>query len=407
VARQSTGGLMVRRHKDGRLVYAIRFRALGKRRCITLGTSEEGWTRKTAEEELQNVLADVRRGIWTPPRSRRPEERPRPTDPTFHEFAAEWFRAHRHEWRESTRDDYRWQLELHLLPFFADHRLSEITIAEVDSYTTMKVAAGKLSPTSINKTLTRLAQILELAVEYGLLDRNPARGRARRVKAVAPRRVHLDRADQIESLLEAAGALDARGRGPRLRRGLLATLVFAGLRLGEALALRWRDIDLAAGTIEVGNSKTDAGIRQIEMLPVLRDELSTYKASTVGSSPDDLVFSTGRGRALSQSNVRNRVLAGAIAEANRRRLEAGLSELPVTPHGMRRTYISALLAVGETVPFVMAQVGHANPQVTLTIYAKLMLRKDGERERLRRLLVGVDEEESNPTSSPLSHAASP
>jgi hypothetical protein len=46
-------------------------------------------------------------------------------------------------------------------------------------------AAG-LSPTSINKTITRLAQILEVAVEYELIDRNPAKGKRRRVKSWWP-----------------------------------------------------------------------------------------------------------------------------------------------------------------------------------------------------------------------------
>jgi integrase len=55
-------------------------------------------------------------------------------DPTFHEFASEWFRAHRGEWAPNTALDYEWQLRNHLLPFFAAHRLSQITIAEVDRY---------------------------------------------------------------------------------------------------------------------------------------------------------------------------------------------------------------------------------------------------------------------------------
>ncbi|MHB8659871.1 MAG: tyrosine-type recombinase/integrase, partial [Solirubrobacteraceae bacterium] len=64
--------------------------------------------------------------------------------------------------------------------------LSRITIAEVDRYKAAKVREGALSPTSINKTITRLAQILEVAVEYELIDRNPAKGRRRRVKASRP-----------------------------------------------------------------------------------------------------------------------------------------------------------------------------------------------------------------------------
>jgi len=77
-------------------------------------------------------------------------------------------------WRESTRLDYRWQLAHHLLPFFARHKLSEITVQEVDRYRQAKVRAGRLSGESINKTISRLAQILDEAIEYGLLERNPA-----------------------------------------------------------------------------------------------------------------------------------------------------------------------------------------------------------------------------------------
>jgi integrase len=139
--------------KGGRS-FALRFSAYGRRRYLTLGTSEEGWTRPRAEEQLANVLADVRRGIWKPPEP----EPARPTlgsDITFHEFASEWFEGMCHEGlRRSTLDDYRWQLSNHLLPFFARHRLSEITIAEVDRYRQAKVREGELSATSINKTIT-------------------------------------------------------------------------------------------------------------------------------------------------------------------------------------------------------------------------------------------------------------
>ena len=64
---------------------------------------------------------------------------------------------------------------------FASCRLDQITVESVDRYRLGKVRAGKLSVTSINKTLITLAAILEAAVEYEMIDRNPARGRRRRV----------------------------------------------------------------------------------------------------------------------------------------------------------------------------------------------------------------------------------
>lgn len=62
MARQSPGGIVAPTGK--RRSWAIRFRdANGKRHTVALGTPDEGWTRKRAEDELANVLADVRRGI--------------------------------------------------------------------------------------------------------------------------------------------------------------------------------------------------------------------------------------------------------------------------------------------------------------------------------------------------------
>src|SRR5262245_1528438 len=74
-----------------------------------------------------------------------PVEAP-PEVPTFHEFASEWFERHRPEWRENTAGDYKWSLSYHLLPFFRDHLLTQITPEEVDRYKAKKLREGKLSP---------------------------------------------------------------------------------------------------------------------------------------------------------------------------------------------------------------------------------------------------------------------
>src|SRR5205823_10366930 len=65
-----------------------------------------------------------------------------------------------------------------------------------------------LSPGSINKTLVTLSQIMEVAVEYGLIERNQAKGKRRRLKAPKPPPVWLDRPEHIAALLDAAGELD-------------------------------------------------------------------------------------------------------------------------------------------------------------------------------------------------------
>jgi integrase len=271
---------------------------------------------RAAEDELQNDLADVRRGIWHPPA-------PRPhleieSDPTFHRFVSEWFTAHRGEWAPNAALDYEWQLRSHFLPFFALHRLSQITIAEVDRYRQDKVDERSLSAESINKTITRLGQILEVAVEYELVARNPVRvnPRRRKLKAARARPVHLDGVDQVVALLDAARDLDGDAKSRASGRyALIAALVFAGTRDDEVSHALVRDVDLARSRFEVGRSKTAAGLRTIDLLPVLHDILAEHKASRAGGL-DDLLFSTARGGRRDTDNIYERVLKPVLERAD-------------------------------------------------------------------------------------------
>ena len=316
-----------------------------------------GLDTQAAQDQLEDELAKVRLGIW-----KAPEPEPAPTvesDPSFHVCSSAWFEANEQSWRPKTRKDYQWKLSDHLLPFFKAHRLSQITIAEVDRYRTAKVKQGKLSAASINKTIALLAQILEVAVEYGHIERNTARGRRRRLKADRPAPVWLDSAAQIAALLDAAGELDREARADRQvpRRAILATLTFAGLRIGELVDLRWRDVDLAAGKITVRSSKTDAGVRTIDLLPALRDELATLKADAKPHS-HDRAFKTREGGPLNQSNVRNRLLAKAVERANEHLEADGRPPLPdgLSPHKLRHTFASLLVALGTDPGAVMDQL---------------------------------------------------
>jgi len=393
MARPATGQVVydTRRRSP---VFGLRFPAYGKRRYITLGTAEQGWTHARAETELQNVLADVRRGIWQPIEPAAEPDLPRAI-PSFHEFASRWYERQELEGGQrgrglsaKGREDLRWRLSNHLLPFFAAMRLDAINVEDVDRYRLAKVRHGALGPNSINKTLNTLAAILELAVEYELID--PARGRRRRLPATPPKRSWLDRADHITALLDGAATLDAQARTRSgQRRALLATLTFAGLRIGEALALHWQDVDLARATITVRAAKTTAGIRTVNILPVLRDELSEYRAAS-HHAPVDLVFGTTRDTPQQMSNVRRRILTPAAHVANQRLSKSGAEPLPdgLTPHSLRRTFASLLF--GETPPYVMAQMGHTTPNLTLAIYARQMDRRDGEPQRLKALINGLE-----------------
>jgi integrase len=387
--RPPTGAVVEKRIRRG-TSYALRFTAYGERRYQTLGTTEEGWNRAQAEDELQNVLADVRRGIWRPPAP--PLQVAVDSDPTFHTFASEWFNTHRGEWAPNTVLDYKWQLRNHLLPFFAGHRLSQITIVEVDRYRQAKVDETSLSAESINKTITRLGQILEVAVEYELVARNPVRvnPRKRKLKSAKQRPVHLDGVDQIVALLDAARELDLVAKSRTSGRyALIGTLVFAGTRDDEVGHALVRDLDLARSRLEVGRSKTAAGLRTIDLLPVLHDILGEHKANHRGGL-DDLLFPTARGGRRDKDNINKRVLKPVLKRADELLADRRQHPLPrgVTPHKLRHTYASVLIALGRDPRYVMEQLGHTDPKFTLRVYAHAMRFSEKDRARLKAFAEG-------------------
>ncbi|HUN77414.1 MAG TPA: tyrosine-type recombinase/integrase [Solirubrobacteraceae bacterium] len=389
MARKATGKVIEHEGKDGRTYRALRFTAYGRRRYVSLGAVSAAEAGRT----LRHAMADVERGTWQPPAAVAPPPEPEPM-PTFHEYAEEWWLRNERQFAENTRLDYRWRLESHLLPFFKDHLLDTITFDLVERYIAGKLAEDKpLSPRSINMTVTLLAAILEGAVERELIARNPAKGRGRRVRERAPRRSYLETAAQIEALLDAAGELD-RMAHPACqhveRRAMLATLTFAGLRIGELCALRWRDVDLAAGWLHVGESKTDAGRRRVKLRGALRDELLAVRARRSHAEAEAYVFSTLKGGRPSPNNLRSRVLRVAVERANENLAKRKLAPLPerITPHSLRRTFASVLYALGEDPGIVMDEMGHANPGLALRVYRQAMRRGEDERAQLRALIEG-------------------
>lgn len=405
--RRATGRVIEHQGRDGRTYRALRFTAYGKRRYVSLGAVTAG----DAAGELRHVLADVERGTWTPSAGIIPPPEPAPV-PTLHEFSEEWWTLHEGRFAPSTRADYRWRLEVHLIPWFGELAIDAITFDTVERYIASKLSEDHpLSARSINMTLTLLRAIMERAVERDLISRNPATGKARRVRERAPERSYLESAGQISALLQAAAELDATARsGPHKdrarveRRAMLAVLVFAGLRIGELRALRWRDIDLAAGWLTVGEAKTDAGRRRVKIRGALRDELLAVRGRRQDDPQDAFVFSTSTGSRMSADNFRARVIgrapvvvdgeqerpgSGGVALANERLHAVGLPPLPkLTPHSLRRTFCSLLYALGEDPGTVMDEMGHTDPGLALRVYRQAMRRGDAEKDALRALVEG-------------------
>jgi integrase len=409
------GEVKVRDWKRGR-GYALRFWAYGERRYVTLGYEHDGWDWERAEEELANVLADVRRGIWVPQKKKRraeeSDEEGGGNTTIFGPFAHQLVASREGQVSENHLGFLEWALG-HLLPYFGDWPLVDIDVQAVDAYRHHKVQEAEkrqraierrkplcgdrgqvlrpLSPTSINHTIDTLQWVLSVALEYKLVPENPAAGKRRRLKEALKPPVHLDTAEQIEALIDAAEELDRDLRFTLTeRRAIVATFVLAGPRALEVGHMLWRDVDLASGRLFIGRSKSQAGLREIRMLPILRDILAAHKASAYRSGPDDYVFPTGTGGRRDKDNLRNRVLAQVFDRANELLEGRGRVPLPkgLTPHHLRHTFASVLIACGEDPISVMKQLGHTDPAFTLRVYSHMMSREPGERSRLKALVNG-------------------
>jgi integrase len=225
-----------------------------------------------------------------------------------------------------------------------------------------------LSNGSINHTLRHLSQILETALEYELIASNPATGRRRRLKATRPARPWVE-PEQLIAFLDNA----PKGLG----RVLLALLAGSGLRIGEALALRWRDVDLGTGTLYVRDAKTPKGVREVHLTPALRETLTLWKADADYTSRDAYVIHTSTGRKHNPSNLRRDVLLKAVKTANVKLEQLGIAPIgTLTSHGLRRTYASLRCICGDDMRYTADQLGHEDARFTMRCYAQASKRRD-------------------------------
>ncbi|QEC47017.1 tyrosine-type recombinase/integrase [Baekduia soli] len=396
--RPATGAIESHHWRDHTTVtWRLRVRAYGRRWCIDLGTNHEGWNEERAQVELDQVQAQIARGTWQPPsKDDVAVAAPDPESETVHVTASRWWQRHRGELRPNTRADYQWRLA-HLLAILKDTPTSELDARRVDELRDALVARG-LSARSVNMVLGLLAQILDDAVDYGLLGSNPARGRRRRMKVKPAARSFLE-PDMIVDLLDVAGEWENELRPHQRygRRALLAWLCLSGPRISEAVLADRGELDLASGRWRIPAAKTDAGRRDIDLTAFVADELRAHAASR-DLDPAGPMFPTRTGGRLNDHNLRARLFPEVVSRANERRAKAGKLLLPerVTPHTLRRTFASLCFFAGRDPRFVMSQLGHADARLTLAVYAQTLERRRVDHELVWALMRFMDEPEQPP-----------
>ncbi len=320
---------------------------------------------------------------------RRSTPRITPSRLTFGQVAAEWLevqaeRVASHELVPRTHEAYEGGLRRHVVPSFGHRPIRSITPDDLVRWNRQMRKRG-LALATVRVAWTPLRLALDHAVRHHALEANPAdKLLSHEIPKPGPSRQRFLTRDEIGRLLGAA----ADPYRPALAIGVLA-----GLRVGEILGLTWTDIDLTGGNIKVraqlgrdGGSrdpKTSAGRRNVILILELGRDLRRFRRASAHAGPDDLVFSTSNGRSIGDRNMAHRGLEKACRRA-------GLDG--VTFHTLRHTFASILVAHGHDPVFVSRQLGHANPSITLRVYAHLFdaaRHADTARKRLEEEYRGV------------------
>ncbi len=274
--------------------------------------------------------------------------------------------------RAGTLRGYESKTRVHLVPGLGRILLARLTPQDVQAFLSAKIDAG-LSPRTVQHLRAILRAALNDALRWGLVGRNAAalvdgpRVPQGDVRPLAPA--------EARTLLETV-------RGDRLE-ALYTVALAMGLRQGEALGLRWDDIDLDAGVLTVqatlqrvnktftlAEPKTARSRRTLPLPDRVGDSLRAHRTRQLeerlaaGPMWEDqgLVFSTRTGGYLHGSNVTRdfqRILA-----------HAGLPQMRF--HDMRHACASLLLAQGVQPRVVMEVLGHSQIALTMNLYAHVL-----------------------------------
>jgi integrase len=352
-----SGSVIPYKGKRG-VTWSIRYvDADGRRVSETVGRV----TKKEAEEALQDRLSDVRR-----------EGHRKLTPVTFTAFAREWLDTYpdTKDLKRSTRQGYESIIEAHLIPEFGRLQLAAIDVGKLDAYLARKRRA-ELAPRSPLRHLYLQHSLFKAAQGRGLIRSNPVwaverpREPRRRWTILSP--VEIGRVER--AFVELVDEAEEEERAWREQaRVVFLTVVSAGLRRGEILGLRWRDValaDPAGATLRVRETwvrgapdtpKSEKSERTFALGERLASELFDHRAGTAFQGDDERVFYSQTGGPLDPVRY---------AATLRLALTRAKIDKPMRPfHDGRHTSITNAAAAGVGPAALMARAGHSDFKTT-------------------------------------------
>jgi integrase len=272
---------------------------------------------------------------------------------------------------ESTRSLYRRQARLYILPHLGNMQLRLLTKPMVKSFLADLQDQGVRDP-SVNNVFRLLRRILSVAVEEERIPRNPAS----RVQAPQGEsgEMHFLTAKEVRALASAV---------PPRYEALILFLSYTGARIGEAAALRMKNLNLVKGQaqiveaskeidgkLSIGSTKNKQN-RSVTLPNFLVEKLMHHTAEYADvAGPNAFVFTTAQGARVRQTTFRNRVFKPAAARA-------GLPD-GVRPHDLRHTAVAIAIQAGWHPRKIQEMLGHSSIEVTLGTYGHLFDSLHGE-----------------------------
>ena len=307
-----------------------------------------------ARDLKASLTTDIRRGDYRPQ-----------TTITLAGYALEWAATYQGRTsrgiRPETLKDYAADLDRHVIPTLGRLPLAEIEPRDLKRLAA-ELASKGLSPSTVRCILGPVRALLATAHEDGLIRHNPAAG----LRLTTPSLIRTQAKRKALSEPELQSLLNALPQEWRLFFELLA---HTGLRIGEAIALTWADIDLGQRRLHVrrrryrgrlDTPKSDYGLRTIPLAPHLTQALWQRRGT---KASDEICFPSETGGYLDPSNIRYRTLKPAARTI-------GLEWIGF--HTFRHTCATTLFRHGLNAKQVQAWLGHHSPAFTLATYIHLL-----------------------------------
>jgi len=274
---------------------------------------------------------------------------------TVREYAIPWFKTYKeNKLRSTTLRGYRSNFRKHIFPALGHLRLDEVTPDVLQQF---MMDRQDLARNTLHSMMALISEMLDYAVEDGLLPKNPAASKRLFNPSTKKDRRRALTLEEIQDVIRQLYATDNLEH-----RRILALMLFTGMRRGEVLGLKWEDIDFKKGTISVNKAvsyssnqpilsttKTHNGIRTIPLNPQLRELLKPY--GTEG-------FIIGGDKPLTKM-VYDRIF---------RHIREKFDLHGATAHVFRHTYLSMLNQAGVDPKTIQAIGGHGNFMLTYELY---------------------------------------